>query len=189
MNKETFRMQMLAGIITEGQYKEKINEESTITPEQVVDSTSKIISKIKNDPKIDALAASIANDPKKKQDLLNAAKKLGINPFNLNENSEDFYKKLGLIFAKKLENETNSLDEEADMSAAVGLGFGGLIAGMIGASYLAQQLGMFVTEYVNVWGDTLVNPDGWVPLAGAAAGAIGGFIFGAILEGVFGDSN
>ena len=29
MNKETFRMQMLAGIITEGQYKEKINEEET----------------------------------------------------------------------------------------------------------------------------------------------------------------
>ena len=188
MNKETFRMQMLAGIITEGQYKEKINEESTITPEQVVDSTSKIISKIKNDPKIDALAASIANDPKKKQDLLNAAKKLGINPFNLNENSEDFYKKLGLIFAKKVANETNSLDEEMDMSAAVGLGFGGLIAGMFGASYLAQQLGMFVTEYVNVWGETLVNPDGWVPFAGAAAGAIGGFIFGAILEGVFGDN-
>jgi len=26
MNKETLRMQMLAGIITEGQYKEKINE-------------------------------------------------------------------------------------------------------------------------------------------------------------------
>ena len=75
------------------------------------------------------------------------------------------------------------------MSAAVGLGFGGLIAGMIGASYLAQQLGMFVTEYVNVWGETLVNPDGWVPLAGAAGGAIGGFIFGAMLEGVFGDSN
>jgi len=115
-------------------------------------------------------------------------KKLGINPFNLNENSEDFYKKLGLIFAKKVENETNPLDEEMDMSAAVGLGFGGLIAGMFGASYLAQQLGMFVTEYVNVWGDTLVNPDGWVPFAGAAAGAIGGFILGAILEGVFGDN-
>jgi hypothetical protein len=27
MNKETLRMQMLAGIITEGQYKEKLNEE------------------------------------------------------------------------------------------------------------------------------------------------------------------
>jgi len=188
MNKETFRMQMLAGIITEGQYKEKLNEESTITPEQVVDSTSKIISKIKNDPKIDALAASIANDPKKKQDLLNAAKKLGINPFNLNENSEDFYKKLGLIFAKKLENETNSLDEE-DLSAALGLGFMGAFAGSIGSYYLAQSLGMFVTEYVNAWGDTLVNPDMWVPVAGMAAGAIGGFILGVILDGVFGDSN
>ena len=34
MNKETLRMQMLAGIITQGQYKEKLNEEE-IKPKEI----------------------------------------------------------------------------------------------------------------------------------------------------------
>jgi hypothetical protein len=36
MNKETFRMQMLAGIITEGQYKAKLNENESFTPDDEI---------------------------------------------------------------------------------------------------------------------------------------------------------
>ena len=79
MNNEFIRMQKLAGLITESEYKAKkslVENEKNISPEQVVDSTSKIVDKIKSDPKIDALATSIANDPKKKQELLDLSKKL-----------------------------------------------------------------------------------------------------------------
>ena len=185
MNKETFRMQMLAGIITEGQYKEKINEESTITPEQVVDSTSKMISKIKNDPKIDALAASIANDPKKKQELLDLSKKLGINPLNLNESMEDPSEKLALMFAKKAKNEINEYSDNEDVTTQA-MGFlSGLFAGAPAAYFLAQKLEMFTHTYVDAWGRTLINPDAWVPYAGMAAGAVAGWILGEIINKVF----
>jgi hypothetical protein len=39
MNKETIRMQMLAGIITEGQYKEKLNEAQN--PDNVVSAKAR----------------------------------------------------------------------------------------------------------------------------------------------------
>ena len=47
MKKETLRMQMLAGIITESQYKEKINEAEEITPEQAANMVTAIYQKLK----------------------------------------------------------------------------------------------------------------------------------------------
>jgi hypothetical protein len=35
MNKEQLRMQMLAGIITESQYKAKLNEDESIKPKEI----------------------------------------------------------------------------------------------------------------------------------------------------------
>ena len=44
---------------------------------------------------------------------------------------------------------------------------------------------MFTHTYVDAWGRTLINPDGWVPFAGMAAGAIAGWILGEIINKVF----
>ena len=52
MNNEFIRMQKLAGLITESEYKAKkslVENEKNISPEQVVDSTSKIVDKIKRE--------------------------------------------------------------------------------------------------------------------------------------------
>jgi len=177
LSEEFIRMQKLAGIITEN---------VAITPEKVVDSTSKILNKIENDPKIDALAADIAKDPKKKQELLNLSKKLGIDPLNLNESMEDPSEKLALMFAKKAESNINEYNGDITpqlMSALTGL-FGGAVA----APALAEKLGVFVSTYVNVWGQTLTNPEPWVPFAGMAAGAIAGWILGEIIKKVFGNN-
>ena len=185
LSEEFIRMQKLAGIITENEYKNKVEEQSTITPEKVIDSASKILNKIENDPKIDAFAADIANDPKKKQELLNLSKKLGINPLNLNENVEDISKELALKFAEKTQNKLN---EGKDVTAQAVSAFAGLIGGPFAAMGLAEKLGVFVHTYVNAWGETLTNPDSWVPFAGMAAGAIGGWILGEIIKKVFEDN-
>ena len=48
MNKETLRMQMLAGIITESQYKVKLNEDESIKPIEItVELTNKFKEKMK----------------------------------------------------------------------------------------------------------------------------------------------
>jgi hypothetical protein len=183
-------MQKLAGIIIENRYVDEAEENPTMTPEKVVNSTSKILNKIKNDPKIDAFAADIANDPKKKQALLDLSKKLGINPLYLDENVEDISKELALKFAKetqnKLNEETGRLEEDEDVTTKAVSAFAGLFSGAAAASLLVQKLGIFVYTYVDVWGETLTNPEGWVPFIGMAVGAIGGWILGAIIDKVFG---
>jgi hypothetical protein len=179
LTEEFRRMQVLAGLITEAEAK------AEVSPEQAVDSVSKVSTKIENDPKIDAFAASIANDPKKKQELLDLSKKLGINPLNLNEGIEDPSEKLALIFAKKAKNEINEYSDNEDVTAQAMGALSGFFAGGFFAPYLAEKLQMFTTTYVNTWGETLTNPEGWVPFAGMAAGAIAGWVLGAVIKKVF----
>ena len=124
MKKETLRMQMLAGIITESQYKEKINEAEEITPEQAANMVTANLSKIENSPKIQKIADEIANDPQATKELMAILSKANI---PLNENIDvdpSEAEKLALMFAKKAE--TLSLNEDADVGGAFWLGlFGG----------------------------------------------------------------
>jgi len=64
MNKETLRMQMLAGIITEGEYKVKLNES--------VEDLEKKVFNFFNSPKVNALVSKISNqlDDKEKTKIL-----------------------------------------------------------------------------------------------------------------------
>jgi hypothetical protein len=51
MNKETLRMQMLAGIITEGQYKEMLNETERIFKLKIINKTGpSTIQQVSADP-------------------------------------------------------------------------------------------------------------------------------------------
>jgi hypothetical protein len=181
LNEEFRRMQLLAGVITESEYKEP----TTMSPEMVVNSVSKLEDKIKNDPEINAFAASIASDPKKKQELFDLSKKLGINPLTLNENVEDLPKKLALMFAKKADNKIDEDFGNEDVTTAAVSSFAGLFGGPFAAIFLAEKFEMFTHQYVDMWGKTLTVPEMWVPVAGMAAGAIGGFILGYILQKVF----
>ena len=137
MEKETLRMQMLAGIITESQYKEKINEAEEITPEQAANMVTANLSKIENSPKIQKIADKIANDPKATKELMAILSKANI---SLNENIDvdpSEAEKLALMFAKKAE--TLSLNEDADVGGAFWLG-------LFGGGALAQHL-YSVTTY------------------------------------------
>jgi hypothetical protein len=64
MNKETLRMQMLAGIITESQYKTKLNEN--------LEDLKKKVFNFFNSPKVDALVNKMSNqlDDKEKTKIL-----------------------------------------------------------------------------------------------------------------------
>jgi len=153
MNKETLRMQMLAGIITEGQYKEKINEEET--PRLTVSD----IETLKQDPKIQAFAKKLAQKPEEIQKAKEFLSKAGIN-VGVNES-------LGNLSQSELNNAmdfVSSLNED-DGSGIVSLGFLGSLGGLI-ASFVPGVL-----PYVN-------GLLGLGPAAGAGGVALvaGGFV-------------
>ena len=137
MTQEQLRMQMLAGIITESQYKEKMNEAEEITPEKAASMVTANLSKIENSPKIKKIADEIANDPKATKELMAILSKANI---SLNENIDvdpSEAEKLALMFAKKAE--TLSLNEDTDVGGAFWLG-------LIGGGSLAHYL-YSVTTY------------------------------------------
>jgi hypothetical protein len=153
MNKETLRMQMLAGIITEGQYKAKLNEEET--PRLTVSD----IETLKQDPKIQAFAKKLAQKPEEIQKAKEFLSKAGIN-VGVNES-------LGNISQSELNNAmdfVSSLNED-DGSGIVSLGFLGSLGGLI-ASFVPGVL-----PYVN-------GLLGLGPAAGAGGVALvaGGFV-------------
>jgi hypothetical protein len=121
-------MQMLAGIITEGQYKETIETENS-TPENAADIVVSNLSKIENSPEIKNIADKIAKDPKATKELMMLLSKANI---SLNENLDidpSDAKKIALVFAKKAE----TLNEDGDVGGAFWLG-------LIGGGTLAHYL-------------------------------------------------
>ena len=128
MNKETLRMQMLAGIITESQYKEKINEEET--PQLTVSD----IETLKQDPKIQSLAKKLAQKPEELEKAKEFLRKAGIN-VGVNESLENISQgelNKAVDFVSSLnEREYQSPD---DGSGIVSLGFLGSLGGLKGVS-------------------------------------------------------
>ena len=181
INESFLKMQKLAGVITEAQYNQKkrlienqLNEEE-LSPEKAAQMALTVVDKAENDSAINALAANIAKDPKKAQELMGFLKQQGINPASLNESTEDTAKKLALLFAKKADevvSESLSENNNRDITGRVMTGLASAVGGVVAAPWLAEKLGVFVHDYVNAWGDKITNPEWWVPLAGAAAGVI-----------------
>ena len=102
INKELLRMQMLAGIITESQYKAKLNEEENLSPEQAVQKAISLAPKLEKSSKLDQLAQKVANDPDLLSQMEKALQKGGIT-LNENENNLDVQdmKTIALNLAKK----------------------------------------------------------------------------------------
>jgi hypothetical protein len=153
MNKETFRMQMLAGIITEGQYKEKLNEE------EIPQITVSDIETLKQDPKIQAFAKKLAqNHPEELEKAKEFLRKAGIN-VGVNESLEDISQ--GEL--NKAMDYVSTLNED-DGAPGTTLGFLGALGGTI-ASFVPGVL-----PYVNgLLGLLPANSFGGVALVAASA--------------------
>jgi hypothetical protein len=164
MKKETLRMQMLAGIITESQYKEKLKEEET--PKLTVSD----IETLKQDSKIQSFAKKLAQKPEELKKAKEFLRKAGIN-VGVNESLEDISQ--GEL--NKAMDFVSSLNEE---EIGTGLGFLGSLGGLI-ASFVPGVL-----PYIN----GLLDLD---PAAGTGGVALvaGGFVapylaLGVIMAGV-----
>jgi hypothetical protein len=151
MEKETLRMQMLAGIITESQYKAKLNEEET--PQLTISD----IETLEQDPKIQAFAKKLAQKPEELEKAKEFLRKAGIN-VGVNESLEN-------ISQGELNNAMDFVSSLNEEEMGVGLGFLGSLGGLI-ASFVPGVL-----PYVNNLLDLLpANP------VGGAALVAGGFI-------------
>jgi hypothetical protein len=138
MTKEQLRMQMLAGIITEGQYKEKIGlieNETNVSPEQAVNKAIAFAPKLEKSSEIDALAQKIAKDPNLMSQMEKALQNGGIT-LNEEKNNLDIQdmKTLALNLSKKINEGISNDPEKDDTSAGLGMAaaFGG---GVLGASF------------------------------------------------------
>jgi hypothetical protein len=148
MKKEILRMQMLAGIITESQYKEKSSE--TLSPEQAVKKALEMSPKLEKSSGLDTLAQKIAKDPNLVSQMEKALQKGGIS-LNENENNLDIQdmKTVALNFAKKgqqVQEEETTWDDAAAgayMGAFVG---GGALAGSF-SSAIATAIPMAASVF------------------------------------------
>ena len=118
MNKEYLRMQKLAGVITEGQYKEKL-EESKI--ENIADEVA-------DNPKLDQILSKLS--PEKLEKMSNELKQLGITPETSNNKIVD---KVEDIEDKTIdENEKSTKEKVASVLSGIGTGLiGSLLVPLI----------------------------------------------------------
>jgi hypothetical protein len=145
INEEFKRMQLLAGLITESEYKQKKNlfevEAKNISPENAVEKAISLTPKLEKSSELDALAQKIANDPNLVSQMEKALQKGGIS-LNENENNLDIQdmKTVALNFAKKgqqVQEEETTWDDAAAgayMGAFVG---GGALAGSFSSAIAA----------------------------------------------------
>ena len=151
------------------------------TPEEAAQAVTAQAGKIAQDPIVRKIADSILNDPAAKKELLNLASKNGIAVDAVSEGADDLIYKMSLAMAKKIQGEDLSMSEydTGDGSPSVGAGiFGGGFLGGILAYHIAPHFEALSHQYIDMWGDTLTNPDMWVIPAGALVGAI----LGTVLE-------
>ena len=135
MNKEFLHMQKLAGIITEGEYQEKVDEIES-SPEEATEKAISLSNKLENAPELNKLASKIASDPKMVSQLEKAIKSAGVD-FNLNEVESDGLdmgdmKAMALTLAKK----DKQMNEEEDLSGPIGAGMASFVGGgLLGSSF------------------------------------------------------
>jgi len=166
LSEEFRRMQKLAGIITENQYKREIEEAEMgdVTPEKAAQIVTQNIDNLKLDSKLDAIANKIAINPEASKELNKIMSKFNI---SLNEegnnpiNPQDVYK-ISLAFAKQ----ANTLEEGFDYGGAF---WTGIVGGGIIAKYLASA-GDIITPHMEMLGHSPSHIGATV--AGSIAGAI-----------------
>jgi hypothetical protein len=166
MNEEFLRMQKLAGVISEEEYKNKLNEEKS--PEVAADKAIKTLAdKLEKSPEMDKLAGKVAKDPKLMAQLEKAVKDAGVN-IELAEDESGLdmgdMKTMALNLAKKSKsvNEKQEYLDDEDGSLDVGLG----MASFVGGGSLGAAFGSAILSAVPAVASVFAGP----ALLGAAAG-------------------
>jgi len=190
------KMQKLAGVITEAQYNSKkrlIENEVTkeITPEEAAQMVAAKADELKNNPTIKKIAANLIKDPKAKKQLIDLAKKSGIDvgAISENESTEDIIYKLSLGVAKKAEGltENHGWGNDGDGGGGdVGGGvFGGLALGGAIMYWIAPYFDSLhhISDAFFNKGEVVVN--GGPVLLGAIVGSILGLGISMLVNGDF----
>jgi len=190
------KMQKLAGVITEAQYNQKkrlIENEVTkeITPEEAAQMVAAKADELKNNPTIKKIAANLIKDPKAKKQLIDLAKKSGIDvgAISENESTEDIIYKLSLGVAKKAEGltENHGWGNDGDGGGGdVGGGvFGGLALGGAIMYWIAPYFDSLhhISDAFFNKGEVVVH--GGPVLLGAIVGSILGLGISMLVNGDF----
>jgi hypothetical protein len=175
MNKETLRMQMLAGIITEGEYKVKLNES--------VEDLEKKVFDFFNSPKVNALVSKISNqlDDKEKTKILSITG-------GVKESTSDDFSQFKNVIDKITENldEIQSPFSKDFTPNEVDKAVGKVLAGAGSASIMSMgtipALTAMAIDYLG--GTNIVNTVSQALGSGTMAGAlsvVAGLIGGGLL--------
>jgi hypothetical protein len=134
LNEQFIRMQKLAGVITEGEYKMKMEAATENTsPEQVADLVvNKYLPKL--EPGLEMAAEKIASDPKAMKELAKFMEKQGIAVSEGDVNiSDDIFKRVAAKYAAAGQKQEQTLTEESDYGWQFWVG-------MIGGGALARYV-------------------------------------------------
>lgn len=167
MNEEFLRMQKLAGVISEEEYKKKLNEE--VSPQIAADKAIKTLAtKLEKAPEMDKLAAQVAKNPKLMAQLEKAVKDAGVNvELAEDESGLDMgdLKTMALNLAKKeaskkMEEGISNDPDQDDVSAGLGM------AAFVGGGSLGAAFGSTILAAIPSVASIFAGP----ALVGAAAG-------------------
>jgi len=127
-NEEYLRMQKLAGVISEEEYKNRLNEEESTG--KTINKMVQNADKLAKSPEMEKMAAQIAKNPElvKKLNQKVAAAGITIDEQEVDGIEDAELKKLALTYAKKL-NEGGDDDVTAEVGLGAALGLGGAITG------------------------------------------------------------
>ena len=133
MNKEFYKMQKVAGLITESQYKELAEEDA-----KVMAAAEKIEDKVESDPSIKAMVDKLSDE--EKANLQSALAKLGITPNTSIETAVD-------KIEPKIQSVVNEIDEALSPKDKIAK-VSGTLGKVLYASNLVPFMNMFLMKAI-----------------------------------------
>ena len=133
MNREFYKMQKVAGLITESQYRELAKEDA-----KVMAAAEKIEDKVESDPSIEAMVDKLSD--KEKANLQSALAKLGITPNTSIETAVD-------KIEPKIQSVVNEIDEALSPKDKIAK-VSGTLGKVLYASNLVPFMNMFLMKAI-----------------------------------------
>ena len=133
MNREFYKMQKVAGLITESQYRELAEEDA-----KVMATAEKIEDKVESDPSIEAMVDKLSDE--EKANLQSALAKLGITPNTSIETAVD-------KIEPKIQSVVNEIDEALSPKDKIAK-ISGTLGKVLYASNLVPFMNMFLMKAI-----------------------------------------